>query len=143
MTIVTRSVSNKRKTNLIADIRAAICSANNITPHSNTPAILQTSPPSRISSRYNLRPRKIVTYFEEDFIYHDESRDGDYTPYVHNSHNTIGNAFTASTNTLRSRNGISAFICEVNTSHLADNGIDRVFTEETVAPRWFLRSSFR
>lgn len=94
--------------------------------------------------KYNLRPRKIVSYVETDeFVYTNDAKDPDYVPYVYSIKQP--HLFFLSSSNSSIRNNISSFITEVNASAIDDDGIYRQIGQNNngISHRWALRSSLK
>ena len=113
--------------------------------------------------RYNLRPRKNVSYVEyvennasdnednyeyySEFFYVDDAKDPDYVPYVHvsASHKSSHPPSSLRNTSDSLRTNISFFITEVNASSLEENGLYAQMGQSNagVSSRWALRSSMK
>lgn len=94
-----------------------------------------SSPPTR---RYNLRPRKVTSYYEESFVYTMDKQDADYVPYVHISGDTNTNREIISHSSPKTEN-ILTFITELQTSYLEEEKNVHVSQPH----KWVLRSSLK
>jgi hypothetical protein len=111
----------------------------NILVHTSAPKYYSCNdnslPPTR---RYNLRPRKVTSYYEESFVYTMDKQDADYVPYVHISGDTNANMDIITHSSPKTEN-ILTFITELQSSHLEEE--KNVHVPQTY--KWVLRSSLK
>lgn len=138
-------------------IRSAVKSVFEEIHATHNTAFASAPAPARRTHKYNLRPRKSVSYVERndmneceyysDFFYADDAKDLDYVPYVHVSSSNKPTQLPPSLpNTSASlSNNISYFIAEVNASSLNNDTPYSQMGQSTagVSHRWALRSSVK
>lgn len=117
----------------------------------NTTRMIHTTNFDGTHHRYNLRPRKVTSYYEESFVYHFDKQDEDYVPYVHSSDKPIYsppvdfnppdktfNKIITRGSSPKTKN-ILTFITEIQTSQMEEEKA----IQRPPIHRWVLRSSVK